>query len=317
LWEDYVDGYVVRYITRYHAQDESSLSRFYAWHAQVSAILEESNDRQSHIEKMQNPQADPLPVLTTRLAQSTTVLFLDEFQVTDIADAMILRRLLTMLLARGMVLVTTSNRHPRDLYRNGIQRDSFVPAIEVSLSSHRYWQQLLQSRLTVINLDSHTDYRKIPRPSMDVYFSPLDKKAQESADQWFEYFGGQPLTNAKPAELELWGRKYSSSKYTINHRLAVPAVLGQCAKFTFHDLCGLPLGSADYLELCRRYGAFIVTDVPRMSFREKDLARRFIVFIDAVYESKVVTFVRRLILGKDSDHVGSTDIGDIHGWWSC
>jgi predicted ATPase len=77
-------------------------------------------------------------------------------------------------------------------------------------------------------------------------------------------------------------------KYTINHRLAVPAVLGQCAKFTFHDLCGLPLGSADYLELCRRYGAFIITNVPRMSFREKDLARRFIVFIDAVYESKVV-----------------------------
>jgi peroxisome-assembly ATPase len=87
--------------------------------------------RQSHMEKMANPQADPLPVLTTRLAQSTNVLFLDEFQVTDIADAMILRRLLTMLLGRGMVLVTTSNRHPRDLYRNGIQRDSFVPAIEV------------------------------------------------------------------------------------------------------------------------------------------------------------------------------------------
>ena len=90
-----------------------------------------SNNRQSHAEKMANPQADPLPVLTTRLAQSTNVLFLDEFQVTDIADAMILRRLLTMLLTRGMVLVTTSNRHPRDLYRNGIQRESFIPAIEV------------------------------------------------------------------------------------------------------------------------------------------------------------------------------------------
>lgn len=67
----------------------------------------------------------------------------------------------------------------------------------------------------------------------------------------------------------------------------MPSSLGGCAKFTFHDLCGLPLGSADYLELCRHYGAFVVTDVPKMSFREKDLARRFIVFIDAVYESKV------------------------------
>jgi len=89
--------------------------------------------KQAHMEKVAKPHADPLPVLTTRLAESTTVLFLDEFQVTDIADAMILRRLLTMLLARGMVLVTTSNRHPRDLYKNGIQRESFIPAIEVIL----------------------------------------------------------------------------------------------------------------------------------------------------------------------------------------
>jgi len=88
-------------------------------------------DRQAHIEKTIRPHDDPLPVITKRLAESTTVLFLDEFQVTDIADAMILRRLLTMLHAHGMVLVTTSNRHPRDLYRNGIQRESFIPAIEV------------------------------------------------------------------------------------------------------------------------------------------------------------------------------------------
>jgi peroxisome-assembly ATPase len=71
-------------------------------------------------------------------------------------------------------------------------------------------------------------------------------------------------------------------------RLAVPSALGPCAKFTFHELCGLPLGSADYVELCRHYTAFIVTQVPRMSFREKDLARRFIVFIDSVYESRVL-----------------------------
>ena len=126
-------------------------------------------------------------------------------------------------------------------------------------------------------MDSHTDYRKIPRPSKEVYFSPLNPQAEAHANQWFEYFGGLPPNQARPAELELWGRK-----------LAVPAVLGNCARFTFHDLCGLPLGSADYLELCRRYGAFVVTDVPRMSFREKDLARRFIIFIDAVYESKVL-----------------------------
>jgi len=124
-------------------------------------------------------------------------------------------------------------------------------------------------------LDSPTDYRKIPRPSKNVYFFPLNQSSRAHADKWFEYFGGLPPSSARPAEIALWGRK-----------LAVPSALGSCARFTFHDLCGLPLGSADYVELCRRYRAFVVTDVPKMSFREKDLARRFIVFIDAVYESK-------------------------------
>jgi predicted ATPase len=85
------------------------------------------------MEKLAHPQDDPLPAIVSGIAKSTTVLFLDEFQVTDIADAMILRRLMTMLLEKGLVLITTSNRHPRDLYRNGIQRESFIPAIEVSI----------------------------------------------------------------------------------------------------------------------------------------------------------------------------------------
>jgi predicted ATPase len=85
-----------------------------------------------------------------------------------------------------------------------------------------------------------------------------------------------------------------SYEVLLNGRLAVPSVLGTCAKFPFHDLCGLPLGSADYIELCRHYTAFVITDVPRMSFRTKDLARRFIVFIDAVYESKVRIPVARV-----------------------
>ena len=204
--ENNVNGHATRFASFLRQVNKSPFPRFYASDAQVRfpRPLTKSNSRQSHVEKVANPHADPLPVITNRLAKSATVLFLDEFQVTDIADAMILRRLLTMLLARGMVLVTTSNRHPRDLYRNGIQRESFIPAIE-----------LLQSRLRVINLDSPTDYRKIPRPSKEVYFSPVNKDSAAHANKWFEYFGGQPTSNAKPAELELWGRKYLSHSPSI------------------------------------------------------------------------------------------------------
>ena len=206
---------------------------------------------------------DAVPYIAADIAETAHVLAFDEFQCTDVADAMILRRLLEALMSHGVVLVTTSNRHPDDLYKNGIQRQSFIPCIN-----------LLKSQLRVINLDSSTDYRKLPRPPSGVYHHPLDKAAKSHVDKWFQFLGDPERDPPHPATVTVWGRE-----------VEIPSVSGKCAKFTFHELIGRATGAADYIEMMRSYDAFIVTDVPGMTHRERDWARRFITFIDAVYES--------------------------------
>ncbi|TVY93032.1 Protein AFG1 [Lachnellula willkommii] len=223
---------------------------------------------------------DGVPFIAADIAEQGNVLCFDEFQCTDVADAMILRRyefssrryehtditfrLLEALMSHGVVLVTTSNRHPDKLYLNGIQRESFLPCIS-----------LLKNRLHVINLDSPTDYRKIPRPPSGVYHAPLDKHAPTHAEKWFRFLGDPQQDEPRSETQTVWGRE-----------IYVPKVSGKAAMFTFDELIGRATGAADYIELTRAYDAFIVTNVPGMSHNSRDLARRFIYFIDAVYEAR-------------------------------
>jgi len=207
---------------------------------------------------------DAIPFVAASIASRSSVLCFDEFQCTDVADAMILRRLIEALMHHGVVLITTSNRAPQDLYKNGIQRESFLPCIA-----------LLERQLRVLNLDSKTDYRKIPRPPSGVYHQPLDQAALTHADHWFKFLGDFEASPPCPRELSVWGRP-----------ITVPLASGSCARFTFQELIGTPTGAADYLELTKTFSAFIVTDVPGMDLKSRDLARRFITFIDTVYEAK-------------------------------
>ncbi|MCJ1277308.1 Palmitoyltransferase zdhhc13 [Puttea exsequens] len=218
-----------------------------------------------HAMKMEHgTDLDAIQYVAADIAEQGSVLCFDEFQCTDVADAMILRSLLEALMSHGVVLVTTSNRQPSDLYKNGIQRDSFIPCIN-----------LLKTSLRVLNLDSTTDYRKIPRPPSGVYHHPLDKAAVSHANKWFRFLGDLERDPPHQATLQVWGRD-----------IVVPKASGDAVMFTFNDLIGKATGAADYIELCRTYHAFVITDVPGMTHRERDLARRFITFIDAVYESR-------------------------------
>lgn len=226
-------------------------------------FMQDVHRRLHRMKQQYGSDIDAVPFVAADIAEQGNVLCFDEFQCTDVADAMILRRLLEALMSHGVVLVTTSNRHPDELYKNGIQRDSFVPAIH-----------LLKQRLHVINLDSTTDYRKIPRPPSGVYHAPLDAHAASHAEKWFRFLGDPDQPEPHPEVQRVWGRD-----------IVVPRVSGRCAWFTFDELIGRPTSAADYLELMRSYDAFVVSEVPGMTYRQRDLARRFITFIDAVYES--------------------------------
>lgn len=218
---------------------------------------------------------DVMPYLAWELSKQATVLCFDEFQVTDVADAMLLRRLINLALRadHGLVLFATSNRAPDELYINGIQRESFIPCIE-----------LIKKSTHVIYLKSPTDYRKIPRPVSSVFYTPnpgisytskaCRKERQQHVENWYSYFaqGHESETNVP---LRIWGRNL------IVPRCSPPYV----AQFTFKELCGEPLAAGDYLTLATNFESIVVTDIPYLSVNQRDEVRRFITFLDAVYDN--------------------------------
>ncbi|THH19907.1 hypothetical protein EW146_g1342 [Bondarzewia mesenterica] len=196
---------------------------------------------------------DSIIPVARELAEEASVLCFDEFQVTDIADAMILRRLLENLLDYGVIFVITSNRHPDELYKNGIQRSSFIPAIE-----------LLKTRFDVTDLDSGTDYRRIPRALSHVYHHPLNSSTHNEMHKLFDTLTASE-TVKHGRELTIWGRS-----------LRVPKSTSDIAMFEFEDLCGKPLSAADYLEITRAFGTVFLCDVPMMGLGEKDKTKLFV-----------------------------------------
>ena len=216
--------------------------------------------------KQKHPPGDAIPNIAQQLAQESQLLCFDEFQVTDIADAMILKRLFLLLLDWNVVVVATSNRHPDALYEGGINRSLFLPFID-----------MLKHTSDIISMeDSRKDYRLETRAGAQSYFwSNKDVHGDNNIQaQLEEIFGG--ITSGTEAEIipVLFGRTVQVAR--LNDR---------CAWFDFSELCYQPLGAADYISLCRRFPVLIIDRVPQLDANHLNEARRFVTLIDACYES--------------------------------
>ena len=206
---------------------------------------------------------DPIAPLADDVAERAWLLCFDEFAVTDIADAMILGRLFEALFARGVVVVATSNVDPVDLYKDGLNRALFLPFIA-----------MIREKMEVVRLDSRTDFRLEKLSSGGVYHTPLGAGSRAALDAAFEAIAG--AVEGAPVELDVVGRK-----------LVVPQAVGHVARFGFSDLCEKPLGPNDYLAIAENFHTIFVDDIPVMGQDDRNAAKRFITFIDALYDQNV------------------------------
>ncbi len=208
-------------------------------------------------------EGDPIPRVGAEIAATAGLLCFDELHVTDIADAMILGRLFTTLFEAQVVVVATSNAHPSDLYRNGLNRQLFLPFLD-----------LLQSNVDVIALKAAKDYRLEKLAGQPLYFSPCDARATSEIDRiWSRLIGGQAPAGL---DLEVKGRK-----------VHVPMAAMGSARFTFADLCDKPLGALDYLHIAHAFHTVVIEGIPLLTPDRRDVARRFINLIDTIYDNRV------------------------------
>ncbi|CAI9729595.1 AFG1-like ATPase [Octopus vulgaris] len=209
---------------------------------------------------------DPIPPVAKEISTNTWLLCFDEFQVTDIADAMILKSLFTELFNNGIVVVATSNRPPDDLYKNGLQRANFVPFIDI-----------LKDFCYVLCLDSGIDYRmKQLITEGKTYFLTTEADCETKVDEVFSSLCESQKSDVEPRDLKILGRN-----------LHLPVTCRRLLDTSFKAMCCEALGAIDYLEICRHFDVIILRNVPAMSLNNRTAARRFVTLIDTLYDNQV------------------------------
>ena len=234
------------------------------FHAFMQEVHRRLHSFREAVKAGQAPETtDPLVALSRVIMDQAWLLCFDEFHVTDIADAMILGRLFEALFDAGVVVIATSNRPPRDLYKDGLQREIFLPFID-----------MLEERLDVKELEAGVDYRLDRLKSMEVYLTPADAEADAKLDDDFHSLsiGGHP----RPVTLKVQGRE-----------IVIPQEAEGVAMANFSDLCEKPLGPGDFLEIARCFHTLVLKEIPKLGPEKRNEAKRFVTLIDALYEAKV------------------------------
>ncbi|UWR49271.1 cell division protein ZapE [Phaeobacter inhibens] len=226
---------------------------FHAFMQEIHGKMHEA--RQQGIE-------DALAPVAAEVAGSVRLLAFDEMQITDITDAMIVGRLFEALFTAGVTVITTSNRIPDDLYKNGLNRQLFLPFID-----------LIKQQMQVHEMVSPVDYRQDRLTGAQVYFSPVNAEANAKIREIWEDLSGGP---ALPLTLEVKGRE-----------VTLPAFRNGVARAGFYDLCGKMLGPGDYLAIAEVVKVLVLEDIPRLSRNNFNEAKRFVTLIDALYEAGV------------------------------
>lgn len=220
-------------------------------------------------------QAEPMQAVADRIASEARLLCLDEFQVTDIGDAMLMRKLLEGLFERGVTVVTTSNTPPRDLYLHGLQRAQFLPAID-----------LLEQNLEVLQMDGGTDYRQRVLEQAGTWHTPVSEASARALSDAFLHMAG---THGHPQTLDIEGRGIEARR-----------VAGGVAWFDFEALCDGPRAQADYIELARRFHTVILDGVPRFpATGAADRMRRLTWMVDEFYDRRVKLVVAAQVSALD------------------
>lgn len=205
--------------------------------------------------------SDPLDVVAEEISDEAVLLCLDEFTVTDVADALILNRLFGHLFSKGIILVSTSNRAPDNLYEGGLQRDLFLPFIAT-----------LKERCVPHEIGSSTDYRKMTSGGQGFYLVGRDSSG--FLNKKFQQLIGEDT--ATPQEVEV----------VMGRTLQVPLGANGCAYFPFEELCDKPLGAADYFGLFKKFHTLALDGIPIFGLSNKSAAHRFVTLVDVIYENK-------------------------------